>query len=354
MQVWSVAVAGGPPKLLGEGDDPVIAPDSKRVAFVKDRRIWFVPIDGSKPPEAPFFARGTSESPAWSPDGRTLAFVSNRGDHSFIALFTPDQPIRYLAPSTSRDSSPAWSPDGRQIAFVRQPGAGGAPRSPLAQVTPPWAILVASTEPPGRDEGSKPAATTVVTSGDAPVDSILQNPGGIGLRWAADDTLVFLSYRDGWPHLYSLHHPSEGGKPLLLTPGSFMVEQVTLTPDRRFIIYNANTGPDRRDFDRRHLFKVPVNAATPTPLTSGTGIEWSPVVLADGQTIACLTSDAQQPPLPAVVPMAGGRPRVIGGDHLPADFPSAAARHARAGHVPRQRRRRSARPVVQAPGRPGQ
>jgi hypothetical protein len=39
----------------------------------------------------------------------------------------------------------------------------------------------------------------------------------------------------------------------LLTPGSFMVEQVTLTPDRRFIIYNANTGPDRHDLDRRHL-----------------------------------------------------------------------------------------------------
>ena len=34
------------------------------------------------------FARGTSDSPVWSPDGRTLAFVSDRGDHSFIALFT--------------------------------------------------------------------------------------------------------------------------------------------------------------------------------------------------------------------------------------------------------------------------
>ena len=48
----------------------------------------------------------------------------------------------------------------------------------------------------------------------------------------------------------------------------------------------ANAGPDRRDIDRRHLFKTPVNAATPTPLTSGAGIEWSPVVTGDGQRLA--------------------------------------------------------------------
>jgi hypothetical protein len=105
---------------------------------------------------------------------------------------------------------PLWSGDGGKIAFLRQPGAGGAPRAPLARSEPaPWSVMVA-------DVAAVPGdvrAVTAVPSGSAPVDPILQNPGGIGLRWAADDTLVFLSYRDGFPHLDALPRPAAGGKP---------------------------------------------------------------------------------------------------------------------------------------------
>src|SRR5258705_10695852 len=51
IQIWSVPTAGGTPKLVAEGDNPAIAPDGERVAFVRDRRIWFAPIDGSKQPQ---------------------------------------------------------------------------------------------------------------------------------------------------------------------------------------------------------------------------------------------------------------------------------------------------------------
>lgn len=328
VQIWSVAAAGGtPPKLIGEGDSPALAPDGTRVAFTRDRRIWIAPIDGSRNPQQAFYARGTSDSPVWSPDGRTLAFVSDRSDHSFIGLFTPGQPaqpVRFVAPSTSRDSLPIWSPDGKKLAFLRQPGLGGAPRSPLLQPpAPQWAVLVADLGASSSVTGEVPVVTAI-SSGSSPVDRILQNPGGIGMRWAGNDRMVFLSYRDGFPHLYAIDQRGFGSTPKLLTPGPFMVEQMTLTPDGRFVIYSANTGLNRDDNDRRHLFKVPADgSAPPTALTSGTGIEWSPVVTADSQHVAFLGSTAQQPPAPALVPFAGGTARILGSERLPQDFPAA-------------------------------
>ena len=333
MQVWSIATTGAAaPRLLGEGDTPAIAPAGDRVAFVRDRRLWIAPLDGSKPAEQAFFARGTSEAPTWSPDGRTLAFVSGRDDHGFIGLFTdPSQPVRYLAASTSRDEDPRWAADGRRIAFTRQPDRGGTPRSPLVQPPQPWAIVIADA-PPSPESGRSvrlqadrdERAVQAWKSGAALVDSVPRTAGGVNLHWAADDRLTFLSYQDGWPHLYSIQHPGKGGAPTLLTPGAFMVEHVSLTPDGRFLVYSANTGADRHDIDRRHVFKVPVDgSAPPAPLTSGTGLEWSPVVTGDGQMVAFLGSTAQQSPLPAVMPIAGGPPRVLAAREVPAAFPSA-------------------------------
>ena len=82
VQVWSVPFAGGEPKLLAEGDEPVVSPKGDRVAFLKDRAVWVVPVDGSAQARRMFSARGEAGSPVWSPDGSRLAFVSNRGDHS--------------------------------------------------------------------------------------------------------------------------------------------------------------------------------------------------------------------------------------------------------------------------------
>ncbi len=318
MQVWAVPASGGPATLIGDGDDPRIAPDNTRVAFVNNRRIWIARLDGPKPAEAAFFARGASASPAWSPDGQTLAFVQDRGDHSLIGLYAPGRPIRYVAPSTSRDSIPVWSPDGKALAFLRQPGVGGTPRPPLVDRDAPWAIMVADPS----TSGSTVGARTVWTSG-RPVDRILRDPDGIGLGWAAGNRLVFRSYRDGFPHLYSIS-ATPGSQPLLLTPGAFRAEQATLTVDRSMLVYAANTGPDRADFDRRHLFATPVDHSAPRALTTGTGIEWSPVVTADRRSVVFIASDARRPPLPAVVPLDGGLPRAIAADHVPATFPTQA------------------------------
>jgi dipeptidyl aminopeptidase/acylaminoacyl peptidase len=320
LQVWSVLADGGTPALLGDGDTPAASPRGDRVAFERDGEIWIAPIDGSKSAWKLFFARGHNESPAWSPDGRTLAFVSDRGSHAFIGLYvSDDQPIRYLAPSTSLDASPRWSPDGTRLAFVRRPGRGGPAVPPLESRPQPWAIWVADAKTGDGEE--------VWQSADTPRASYPHVAGETNLTWGAGDRLAFVSYQDGWPHLYSVPVKAHASA-LLLTPGNFMVEDVSITPDRRAFIYNANTGGDKEDGERRHLFRVPIDAATPTPLTSGTGIEWTPAIAADGRTVAYFASTATTPPAPFVRALdttaaAAATPRAIARAQPSADFPSA-------------------------------
>jgi dipeptidyl aminopeptidase/acylaminoacyl peptidase len=347
-QIWAVrmdgatggggAAAGGiggasgshAPVMIGEGDLPAPSPDGQRVAFEKDNEIWIAPIDGSKAASRMFFSRGRNESPVWSPDGRTLAFVTTRGSLGYIGLYSgDDQPLRYLSPSNALDEMPRWSPDGTRIAFVRRPGRGGPAAPPLDPRPQPWSIWVADVK--------TGEAREVWRSPDTRPGSMPNTLGGPNLNWADGDRLVFLSYEDGWPHLYSIAAAASASgtagtasKALLLTPGPFMVEFVSLTPDRKFVIYNANAGGDKDDIERRHLFKVPVNAAAPVALTRGVGIEWSPVVTASGRTLAYFASTAQKPALPYVRLLdtassegtAGVGTRALAADQVPKDFPA--------------------------------
>jgi dipeptidyl aminopeptidase/acylaminoacyl peptidase len=314
LEICSVAFAGGTPKVIAEGDRPAISPRGNQVAFVKDQQIWSVPIDGSKPAARLLFSRGQSGFPVWSPDGSQLAFVSVRDDHSFIGVFTSDkEPIRYMAPSTSFDTSPRWSPDGTRIAYVRRPGRGGKPETILDLHPNPWSIWVA--------DSATGQARQAWQSPNTLLGSLPQTAGAANLNWGASGRLVFLADLDGWPHLYSV--PAAGGTAMLLTPGRFMDEYITVTPDHKYVVYNANTGTDQDDDDRRHLFRVPVDSATPQPLTSGNGIEWTPAVTGDGRSVAFIGAGAQAPPLPMVVGIEGGKPRSIAADRVPADFPAA-------------------------------
>ncbi len=314
VEIWSVPFTGGAPKLLAAGDEPALSPKRDRVAFVHERQIFVMPLDGSAAPARLFFARGENSSPRWSPDGQHLAFVSNRGSHSIIGIFTSETtPLRYIAPSTSRDVSPRWSPDGSRIAFIRTPGAGGTPKTILDQHPRPWSIWSAD---------AKTGAARLVWNSPATLrGSFPTSHGNANLHYVAGGRLVFVADLDGWAHLYSI--PESGGRPpLLLTPGSFMTEYISTTPDKTHMVYAANTGPSPEDIDRRHVFKVPVDRAAPVQLTRGHGIEALPTVTGDGRTVAFIGSGARHPPLPMVVAFAGGTPRPLGRDLVPADFPS--------------------------------
>ena len=312
-QILSVPFAGGEPITLAEGDLPSISPRGDLVAFEKDRHIWTVPIDGSQPARRVVAAAGTNGGVVWAPDGGRIAFVSSRGDHAFIGVSTTDgTSITWLAPSTSRDSSPRWSPDGRRIAFVRRPGTGGAAPPALEPRHLPWAIWTADVASATGAQLWKASATL---RGSYPTTH-----GGANLHWASKNRIVFLSYQDGWPHLYSI--PEEGGEPLLLTPGAYMAEHIRLAPDRTHLVFAANAGETADDIDRRHVVRVAVDRAAPEVLTPGTGLEWTPVLTGDLQYVAFVGATAQRPPLPAVMPARGGRPTVLAADRVPKEFPA--------------------------------
>jgi dipeptidyl aminopeptidase/acylaminoacyl peptidase len=269
VQIWSVPFVGGEPKLLGEGDEPLISPKSDRVVFVKERSIWSTPIDGSTPAKRYFYARGDC-------------------------------------------GAPEWSPDGKRIAFVRRPGNGGAPEPILERRAQAWSIWTADA---ATGEGQQLWKGPFTLRGSPPTTH-----GETNLHWAAAGRIVFLSYLDGWPHLYSISE--NGGEPLLLTPGNYMAEYISISNDRRYLVFAGNAGPNADDIDRRHIVKVPVDRAEPVVITQGKGLEWTPFVTGDGKYIAYIAATAQRPPLPAVMSASGGKSMMLAEDRVPANFPT--------------------------------
>src|SRR5579883_1972498 len=314
VQIWAVPFVGGAPRLLADGDEPAVSPRGDVVAFIRDHKVWSVPLDGSKPAAMRVFDRGEASELTWSPSGDALAFVSDRGDHSFIGLFTADSaPVRYLAPSTTRDEGPVWSPDGRRLAFVRRPGAGGAPRTLLDRHPDPWAIWVA--------DAATGDGHVVWTSPETLRGSVSRVGDGPHLAWLTGDRILYRGELDGWPHLYTVR--LTGGEPTRLTSGSFMVEDIAQDSAGSFVVYSANTGRDPSDDDRRHLFRAGADQTAPVPLTMGDGIETQPVVTGDGRTVAFIAAGPRTPPLVSVVPASGGAPRSLTPNLIPADFPTA-------------------------------
>src|SRR5438093_2130631 len=246
----------------------------------------------------------------FSSDSNTIVYV--RGEGKNAAGQVPN-PTSNPAGAEQAVWTVAWN-DGERIAFVRRPaeprdepqGFFIAPDKPR-----PWAIWIADVS-----TGSAKEIWRSSTTPQGSFPHMAEDTGGGVINWAAGNQLVIASEEDGWQHLYTL--AAEGGAPKLLTPGNCEVEQWSLTPDNKSILFNSNCG----DVDRRHLWNVSVSGNPPTQWTRGDGIEWTPVMLNDRQTFTYLSSSATHPARAVVSDSAPKAKPLLAPETWPKDFPS--------------------------------
>ena len=106
-----------------QDNGPAFSPDGKQIAFMSQRaggfEIFVMNVDGSDQRQLTHFAeqgRG-AVSPTWSPDGKRIAFSTRLPPVNIFVINVDGSDLRRVSDDGGGAASPAWSPDGRRIAF---------------------------------------------------------------------------------------------------------------------------------------------------------------------------------------------------------------------------------------------
>jgi len=305
--LYRVPWAGGEPETIAEAGSAAVSPAKPELAFVKkEKELWIVKAGQ----EATMIVetRGALSQPQWSPDGTALLMSAVRGTfphrYAFVMVYdTSTKELSYIDPSVYLDVKPVWSPDGTKIAFLRRLTGGQQSGLITKDVSKPdpWEVRV-----------------TDLASGDT--KRVWRSPDDDSfyfsdLAWFDDDNLVFRSEQDGWRHLYRVG--ADGTGLVQLTSGEYEVE--AFRPDHRLgqVFVTCN----RDDLDRRHIWSIDASG-TMKQVTDGDSIEWSPIPIAGGKTLAFLGSDAVNPAHVFIKQLPNGQIRKLAAEALPDTFPS--------------------------------
>ena len=240
VRLWKVAISGGAPEPAAVGGEGTIAltvsRHGNRLAYAKASQgtddIWRIELSkatgrGSSPLKFIASTRD-EETPKYSPDGRSIAFASDRSGS--MEIWRCDSDGSNLVQLTNfggpLGGGPRWSPDGRWIAFDSRPEGHSQ-------------IYVINAE------GGQPRRITTGKSDD------------IVPSWSKDGKWIyFSSNRGGEQQMWKVR--AEGGEAVRLTGrAGFWGEE---SPDGKFFYYEAKTG------EIWSIWRIPVNGDLGTPV----------------------------------------------------------------------------------------
>ncbi len=247
--------------------NPSISPDGSQIVYVRnfydvmtDRsrsNLWL--IDTAMGEQRPLTS-GTSnhDSPAWSPSGDRLLWVSSaEGGAQIWMRWTDTGQTARVTNLVRGPSAVTWSPDGQWISFSMF--VPGSPQSIGAKLPSP---------PAGAEWAPAPRTIT-------------------RLQFRADGAGYL---PDGFSHLFMV--PAEGGAPRQLTDGDFNHGGHSWSPDGDSIVFAANRHDDwQYDPADSEVYQVTLSTGVLSQLTSRHGTDGSPVISPDGSQILYTGND---------------------------------------------------------------
>jgi len=274
--------------------DPQISPDGKQVAYVvtwADRdadetrlSVYLTSLDGRAP--ARRFTQGNKDHTArWSPDGRYLAFVSDRGEKNqlFVAPLGGGE-ARQVTKAKYGISNPTWSPDGKRVAYMARTGEHKETkeRSPLEKSAP----------------------------------RVIRD-----LRYKLDGIGFFDERRT---HIFTID--IETGKENQVTDGDWYDDQPAWSPDGKHLAFVSDREQERHQRQwRSDVWVAPANGGRARKLTRSRGTAVSPAFSPDGRHVAFIGHEhgdegSAKNIYLMIVPAQGGEPRSLS---APIDRPAA-------------------------------